>query len=381
LKEVLGSSFEAFVELANAPIDWEIRLLAGSDVDYAQAVQAWWINIAASRKVSASNVYNQPVYFVSSNSHSLINVLSGFPLKERERLLHDNQDRMMAEAEAFAQAQVPEENILYYLSRFSEKKFPDYIKQKIAYEKTYGLTRVPPYHHIDIEAQIFSIRDVLNNPHLDPRLTITPAMKTVLLESNALIINIAYPLGMAAYRILKEVSENVSEMRGVYIMGKAASLNASIGDISIPHSVHDRHTSNELFVYNDFTAKNFSPFLNKQSILDAQKAVTVRGTYLQNEQSLSQDFDRGFTIVEMEAGPYLERIYEMMYPTRYPEHASIMINTPFRLGLAYYISDTPHRTGHNLGSKRLTWEGLNATYAISLGIVQDILTTEVERYS
>ena len=107
----------------------------------------------------------------------------------------------------------------------------------------------------------------------------------------------------------------------------------------------------------------------------------MRGTFLQNEQSLGKDLRDGYTIVEMESGPYLERVYEMVYPERYPEHSTYVLNPDFRLGLAHYVSDTPHKKGLNLGAKRLTWEGLNATYAISLGIVRDIFEQEQKRNS
>ena len=53
-----------------------------------------------------------------------------------------------------------------------------------------------------------------------------------------------------------------------------------------------------------------------------------------------------------------------------------MLKPDFRLGVAYYISDTPHKKGLNLGARRLKWESLNATYAISVGILRDIFENE-----
>ena len=63
------------------------------------------------------------------------------------------------------------------------------------------------------------------------------AMKKKLAASDALLLNIAYPLGMSAYRMFKEVSENVFQMRCVYIMGREAALNSSSGVVRIPHAV------------------------------------------------------------------------------------------------------------------------------------------------
>lgn len=380
LQEIFADHWNDFVSLIHQPIDWEIQLLAGSNVDYAKAIQQWWIHIAGSRKKYPMNVYEQPVYFVSSNSHSLMNILSGHALKSKKRLVADNAERLQNNKSAFENEDVSQENRLYYISRFTEKKDPEYAQGQRVWEEKNGLYRINPYHHVDVDAQIFSIRDVIKNKWIDPRIHISDAMKKKLAASDALIINIAYPLGMAAYRIFKEVSENVFQMRGVYIMGKAAALNAAIGDVTIPHAVYDHHTENHIFLYNDFNRDTFNRFITKNSILDSQTAVTVHGTYLQNHDSLRDDFSNGRTIVEMEAGPYLNALYEMISPKRYPEKETFVVNPDFRLGIAYYVSDTPYRSEVNLGAKRLTWEGLNSTYAISLGIVQDIFNTEYRRF-
>lgn len=380
MQELFGEQWHAFAHAVSLALDHEVTLLAGSLVDYSKIVQEWWVHIARSRKKYPVNVYDQPIYFVSSNSHSLINALSGVPLAKKSFLFSDNAERVDQNKKEFKAEKVPTENICYYLSRFSEKKHPNYLKEKFSTERAYGLYRMEAFHNIDIEAQIFSIRDVIKNPDIDKRLRLTPAMKKRLLASNALILNIAYPLGMAAYSILREVSENAQEMRGVYIMGKAASLNATVGDVTIPNYTHDLHTKNTFFIQNCFDTKDFTPYVTKNSILSQQKGLTVRGTYLQSEESLHKNAQEGYSIIEMEAGPYLNRLYEMLYPLRYPENETVNINPDFRLGFAYYVSDTPHKKGLNLGAKRLSWEGLNGTYAISLGILKDIFNTELKKH-
>ena len=52
-------------------------------------------------------------------------------------------------------------------------------------------------------------------------------------DSDALIINIDYPLGMAAYHVLAKISQYVTRMHGMYVIGKAATLNARVGDVMI----------------------------------------------------------------------------------------------------------------------------------------------------
>ena len=67
-----------------------------------------------------------------------------------------------------------------------------------------------------------------------------------LAASQALIVNIDYPLGVAAYNILREVAVDSAALRGVYVLGKAATLNADVGDVMISNVVHDEHSQSHL---------------------------------------------------------------------------------------------------------------------------------------
>ncbi len=97
-----------------------------------------------------------------------------------------------------------------------------------------------------------------------------------LTHSNALILNIDYPLGLAAYDILAEVSAHVGSVPGVYIMGKAATLNGVIGDVMISNVVHDEHSQNTYLFPNCFSAADVAPDLRYGTVLDNQKSVTFR---------------------------------------------------------------------------------------------------------
>ena len=140
----------------------------------------------------------------------------------------------------------------------------------------------------------------------------------VLAKSDAIILNIDYPLGMAAYRMMREIMENLSHISGIYILGKAATLNGSIGDVMIANVVMDEHSQNIYWFDNAFTAQEVQPYLTYGSVLDNQKAISAKGTYLQNRQYLDFYYHANYTVVEMESGPYLNAIYEDQYLTRYP---------------------------------------------------------------
>ena len=87
---------------------------------------------------------------------------------------------------------------------------------------------------------------------IDPRLR--KDSDPVLKESDALIINIDYPLGLAAYQVLTEISDNVGSVLGIYIIGKAATLNGVVGDVMIPNVVYDGQSLNTYIFANCFRA-------------------------------------------------------------------------------------------------------------------------------
>ncbi len=201
-----------------------------------------------------------------------------------------------------------------------------------------------------------------------------------LTKAMLILLNIDYPLGMAAFNILSEVSEHIERILGIYIMGKSASLNGTIGDIIIPNVVHDEHSKNTYIFQNCFTASNVSPYLLYGTVLDNQKCVTVRGTFLQNPHYMDVFYREGYTDIEMESGPYLSAVYEMFRPQRHPVNEIInLYEVPFDIGIIHYISDTPMGKGKNLGTGSLSYYGMDSTYASTLAIIQRIIQQERKR--
>ena len=163
-------------------------------------------------------------------------------------------------------------------------------------------------------------------------------------------------------------------------MGKAATLNGRIGDVMIPNVVHDEHSKNTFLFENCFSADDVAPYLVYGSVMDNQKSITALGTFLQNESYMSVFYQEGYTIIEMEAGPYLSSIYEMVRPERYPNNEIInLYGAPFPIGLLHYASDTPMSKGKNLGSQNLSYFGMDATYGSMTAILHQILEAEIER--
>jgi hypothetical protein len=368
-------------KIAEGTLSFSVRLLAGSLSDYRRATHDWWMNVAA----TFPGVLERPVYFVSSNTHSLPNLLTGFALQERSRLLEYldklNDTDLSVEWEEIQSrpGHSGEENFLYYLLKKVQQspEGEQLVSRQQLFEGQAGIHRIPSEYYFDVEAQVIEL-SVLNLDAMDPRLKI-PNFE-IIRRSDAVLINIDYPLGLAAYNILSKVAEQASPILGVYVMGKAATLNGVIGDAMIPNVVHDEHSFNTYLFQNAFNAGDVSPYLNFGTVLDNQKAVTVAGTFLQNASYMDVFYREGYTDIEMEAGPYLSAVYEMYRPKRHPVNEIVnLYNVPFDVGLLHYASDTPLGKGRNLGAGTLSYYGMDPTYATSITILRRIFMQESQR--
>jgi hypothetical protein len=231
--------------------------------------------------------------------------------------------------------------------------------------------------YLDVAAQVIELKSLCPES-FDARLSLDGL--EALKESEAVIFNVDYPLGMAAYHIFSQVAANLGELQGVYYMGKAATLNGQVGDVMIPNVVYDEHSQNTFLFRNCFLASDVVPYLSQGSVFDNQKAVTVRGTFLQNKDFVAVFYQEGYTDIEMETGPYLSGLYENIYPKRYPvnEIVNLFINVPHDIGVIHYASDTPYSRRQSLLSKSLSYFGVDATYASSIAILQRILKQEAD---
>jgi hypothetical protein len=231
---------------------------------------------------------------------------------------------------------------------------------------------------IDVDAQVIDLSQ-LQVDCLDPRVVVPGIEK--LAQSRALIINIDYPLGMAAYHHLAALALGVDELRGIYIMGKAATLNGRVGDVMISKVVHDEHSSNTYMIQNALRASDVQPFMKHGTVLDNQKALTVRSAFLQNREYMDVFYREGYTVMEMEAGPYLSATYEVAEPRRHPsnEIVSLVDQMPFELGVIHYASDTPYSRRQSLLSKSLSYFGMESTYGCAIAIARRIFSNEIAR--
>jgi hypothetical protein len=358
-----------------------LRTIGSTDVGYARGAHRWWQPIGTA--MNEMGVNGAPVYFVSSNLHSLVNVLSGVARRlegEISDYIRENDPELFSELGHIEAGEISasRDNWLYFAARVlfdSHPKKGEYSRIRSKLEKEGGIRHIKSRAGVaESSAQVFKLSE-LDPACFDPRVGKVDPL--ALKASDAAIVNIDYPLGFASYYLLREVAEQVGSLRGVYVMGKAATLNADVGDVMICNSVYDEHSDNTYWMENCFTAADVQPHLVYGSALDNQRAVTVRGTFLQNRDYLEFYYRGRYTVVEMEAGPFLDACYEASMPGRHPVGENVnMTRLGFDLGIVHYASDTPYTQARTLGARGLSYRGMDSTYASAVAVARRILSRE-----
>ena len=376
-----GNLHARLLTMATVEKQFVLQMLGGTHVGYARAAKRWWQPVDdLMRRLDLSG---RPVYFVSSNSHSLVNLVSGFALRRRHEILdriRDSRDpELLPELEKLEAGRVHGswENLLYYSARKllldgdgGEKA----LGERTAEEEERGIYWVASREGQKVDVQVIDLAR-LDPEGFDPRLKLPDGERC----RGGVIVNIDYPLGQAAYHAFAQIAQSLDSLQGMYVLGKAATLNGDAGDVLISDVVHDEHSHNTYWFDNCFSAADIADLLVFGSVLDRQKAVTVRGTFLQNQQHLAFYHRENYTVVEMEAGPYLNALYECLYPSRHPTGESLQFNRlPIEVGFLHYASDTPYTQGKNLGARRLSYYGMDSAYAASIAILRKVFRREVD---
>jgi len=382
LEESWGDRFAAHLTLISRQrMALRIRMFGGSNTGYSRLTRRWWTPVSAELNREGLTV-ERPLYFVSSNTHSLVNIATSVARDREQELVAfvetmPEDDILRHELTAFREgrAEGSWENFLYFVARiyFATKGRSGKAERRDA-EKAGGVTHLRSATGLRVPAQILPLA-ALRCDGLDPRIGEVDA--DALAASEAVIVNIDYPLGLAAYNILREVSVDRAALRGVYVLGKAATLNADVGDVMISSVVHDEHSNSTYWLDNAFGVDDLAGDLRFGTGLDNQRAVTVKSTFLQNRSYLDFYYREAYTVVEMEAGPFCNAVYEIADADRHPVGEAVNFSKlPIDLGIIHYASDTPYTQARTLGARGLSYYGMDSTYASSLAIMRRVLMLE-----
>lgn len=376
LRESWGARFaERLHGMPQRRCDLRLRSLGMNYVGYGRLTRDWWRPVHNTLVNEA--LHERPIYFVSSNTHALANLVTGVARQNADALLQSVERygpedlRLELDRIRDGRSDGSIENLLYFAARGVYERHPE---ERAAADRRAGVLDLAPTGALRVPAQVMPL-DRIDPANLDPRLGQVDA--DALRSSNAVVINIDYPLGSSAYNILREVAVDVTRLKGVYVLGKAATLNADVGDVLISGVVHDEHTRTTYWLDNAFTVEDLQRDLRYGTGLDNQKAVTVRSTFLQNRDHLDFYYREAYTVVEMEAGPFCAAVHELADADRHPVGEAVSLaRLPLDFGVIHYASDTPYTQARTLGARGLSFFGMDSTYAGSLAIMRRILRLE-----
>ncbi len=366
--------------IADQRMNLRVRMLGGTQVGYARMTRHWWQPVDAA--LAEQDLVDRPLYFVSSNTHSLVNIATGVARQREEVLVKfveqlPEDDILRTELQAFRERRTEGswENFLYFVARlYFDSHGEEGREARRRAEAECGVSHIRSTTALRVPAQIIPLSR-LRPERMDPRLGDVDADK--LAAAEGVVVNIDYPLGVAAYNILREVAVNNAMLRGVYVLGKAATLNADVGDVMLSTVVHDEHSGSTYWLDNAFSVDDLAPDLRFGSGLDNQRTVTVKSTFLQNRSYLDFYYREAFTVVEMEAGPYCNALYEIADADRHPVNEAVNFSRlPVDFGIIHYASDTPYTQARTLGARGLSYYGMDSTYASSLAILRRVLRLE-----
>jgi len=367
--------------IADQRMDLRVRMLGGTQVGFSRMTRRWWQPVHDS--LADQDLVERPLYFVSSNTHSIVNIATGVARQREDALVKfvedelPDDDILRSELEAFREGRSEGswENFLYFVARlYFDSHGEEGREARRRSEAECGVSHIRSSTALRVPAQIIPLSR-LRPDRMDPRLGDVDA--EALAAAEGVVVNIDYPLGVAAYNILREVAVYSSMLRGVYVLGKAATLNADVGDVMLSSVVHDEHSGSTYWLDNAFSVNDIAPDLRFGSGLDNQRAVTVKSTFLQNRSYLDFYYREAFTVVEMEAGPYCNAIYEIADADRHPVNEAVNFSKlPVDFGIIHYASDTPYTQARTLGARGLSYYGMDSTYASSLAILRRILRLE-----
>lgn len=296
----------------------------------------WANNIKTT--IHDNNIANRPLHIISSNLHSVLNVLYGYAaLNETKQSTKD-------------------ETLYDFFNRIKDSR-----PQILDFAKTHGLYEIPDESGTNIDCQIIDTSQFKNMKfHPDIRIDLKNIQ-----GQDPVILVMDYAFGTQAFELLetllKPFADKKTRIGSISIMGKAGILTGNKGDIMLANAHVCEGYSDNYIVNNDIVKDDFDPDVN----VFTGTMVTVVGTSLQNRDILEMFRDKWNAVgLEMEGGHYQKAISAAIIKDYIPKN----VKTRY----AYYASDNPLETGSTLAAGALGKEGIKPTYMITKIILEKI---------
>lgn len=312
---------------------------------------------------------NRPIALISSDTHSMVNCLTGFALENSELIkkLASGNEKI---AESTKGMDLSNPSVLYCLlqqvTHIPEGR--ELFKQKVDYEESLGMRFIRDKFDTSVDVQIIDVPALLKNPpkNIDPRLKFD--MKKAA-DSGLLLLNMDYSFGAQGYFNMSGLCENLGRnIKSVSIMGKAGitRLNGQRFEIMLPDYVveqADRSIIHDFPNGNSLTGADFEGIFSGV-IHNSGPMLTVPGTAMQSDLLLYHFMHRYNVLgVEMEAGPYVEALKNA--------HKIGKLNKDVMINVGYWSSDNPLNPDETLAENHMV-RGAIPSYALAIATLNRI---------
>src|SRR5256884_1660367 len=161
LVEIWGDLLRPLRRIQAEEKDFRLRMLGGTQIGYIKATRRWWEPIES--LMQREGVRDRPVYFVSSNTHSLVNLVSGSARRHQgeivEYIERSNNLELVPELRKLRQGQSRGnwDNFLYYAARSYYGQSPEAGQrraQRTIEEEERGIFFLPSQAGLDVAAEV-----------------------------------------------------------------------------------------------------------------------------------------------------------------------------------------------------------------------------------
>lgn len=310
---------------------------------------------------------DRPIAIVSSDTHSIINCLSGFANKNKESLLRLSEYLPQCEILDYGN----KSNLYYLMNQLIKTGVGSSIlEEKIAYEDTLGVEMIKDKYETGVDVQIIDVTRILEN---DPQ-SIDSRIKydyDSLKNKGLVILNMDYSFGRQGFYNMKELCIGLKDrIESISISGKAGLTCEHMGgkkfDIMIPEYVLPQIDSGvyDFPTGNGLKKRDFKGLFPECNVHNGGPMLTVPGTAMQSDLLLKYYIaDYNILGVEMEASPYLDAI-EKRYMNR-------TLRKDLVLNVGYWASDVPLDPNATLAENHME-HGIVPSYAINIAILNKV---------
>jgi CRP-like cAMP-binding protein len=294
------------------------------------------------------------VHVVSSNTHSVTNLLSVWLPQHREAILAWGREHR---ADLSSLAWTHEDDLVVALTRDYLRAHPEANQARKQLDRE-GCRVLDQTAFTGIEVQLFDLSRLSQRAY-DPSLP-RPTRP-------GLLVNIDYAFGQQAEPIMGSlVALFGRNLRSVNVLGKAGGLMGRRGDLLVATRFVQQHHDRVLALPSSVDLQRLRARLPDREVF-VGPVLTVEGTLLQNDVLL-QYYRRlaGCVGLEMEGTWYARQLLEAQQLGTMRHDAAMRF--------LYYISDLPLSAGHSLSGSLSMLEGVPPLYAATREVLHAVLS-------